>query len=129
MALVHCPECGTEVSDSARTCPKCGYPLKPQVTPNAQPAPTYVQPQPTYVQPQPIYVQQPQPTYAPTTNAGSMGLGFALGFFLSWVGLLIAYLTHAPLTKKGAIRGFITEIILGVIVSVIYFILIYSLGY
>jgi len=99
MALVHCPECGTEVSDATRTCPKCGYPLKPQATPNAQPEPTYVKPQPVYVQPQPMYVQ-PQPYYAPNTNAGSMGLGFALGFFLSWVGALIAYLTHASLTKK-----------------------------
>ena len=24
MALVHCPECGKEVSDAARTCPHCG---------------------------------------------------------------------------------------------------------
>jgi hypothetical protein len=25
MALITCPECGTEVSDKALTCPKCGY--------------------------------------------------------------------------------------------------------
>ena len=29
MALVKCPECGGEnVSDSAETCPNCGYPIK-----------------------------------------------------------------------------------------------------
>ena len=29
MALVKCPECGREnVSDSAETCPNCGYPIK-----------------------------------------------------------------------------------------------------
>ncbi len=28
MALINCPECGTEVSDAAGACPKCGYPLK-----------------------------------------------------------------------------------------------------
>ena len=28
MALVKCPECGREVSDSAKTCPNCGYKLK-----------------------------------------------------------------------------------------------------
>ena len=28
MALINCPECNQEVSDSANSCPKCGYPLK-----------------------------------------------------------------------------------------------------
>jgi DNA-directed RNA polymerase subunit RPC12/RpoP len=27
MALVTCPECGTEVSDQAKACPKCGAPV------------------------------------------------------------------------------------------------------
>jgi hypothetical protein len=28
MALVSCPECGKSVSDKARSCPNCGYPIK-----------------------------------------------------------------------------------------------------
>ncbi len=28
MALRHCPECGTSVSTTALSCPKCGYQLK-----------------------------------------------------------------------------------------------------
>ncbi len=28
MALIKCPECKNEVSDSAKACPKCGYPIK-----------------------------------------------------------------------------------------------------
>ncbi len=28
MALINCPECGTEVSDKAKSCPKCAYPIK-----------------------------------------------------------------------------------------------------
>ena len=28
MALIRCPECNKEVSDSASSCPHCGYPLK-----------------------------------------------------------------------------------------------------
>jgi hypothetical protein len=28
MALVSCPECGKSVSDKARSCPNCGYPMK-----------------------------------------------------------------------------------------------------
>ena len=28
MALIHCPECGKEVSDQAKTCVGCGYPIQ-----------------------------------------------------------------------------------------------------
>jgi len=28
VALINCPECGTEVSEDAKSCPKCGHPLK-----------------------------------------------------------------------------------------------------
>lgn len=28
MALIKCPECGNEMSDTAKSCPKCGYLLK-----------------------------------------------------------------------------------------------------
>lgn len=28
MALVHCPECGHQVSSQAPACPSCGYPLQ-----------------------------------------------------------------------------------------------------
>ena len=31
MPLTKCPECSHDVSDQARTCPSCGYPLKEQV--------------------------------------------------------------------------------------------------
>lgn len=27
MALIKCPDCGSKISDSAKSCPKCGYPL------------------------------------------------------------------------------------------------------
>ncbi|WP_217471851.1 TM2 domain-containing protein [Burkholderia contaminans] len=29
MALINCPECKTSVSDQARACPSCGYPIAP----------------------------------------------------------------------------------------------------
>ena len=28
MALIHCPECGKEISDQANRCPHCGFPLE-----------------------------------------------------------------------------------------------------
>ncbi len=30
MALIPCPECRERVSDRAPTCPRCGYPIRPQ---------------------------------------------------------------------------------------------------
>ena len=33
MALIKCPECGTEVSDKAAACPKCAYPINPVSNP------------------------------------------------------------------------------------------------
>lgn len=33
MALIKCPECNESVSEKANSCPHCGYPLKPEVTP------------------------------------------------------------------------------------------------
>lgn len=32
MALIKCPECGTEVSDKAAACPKCGCPIAEENT-------------------------------------------------------------------------------------------------
>jgi len=29
MALIQCPACDHEISDRARSCPKCGHPLRP----------------------------------------------------------------------------------------------------
>jgi len=34
MALIKCTECGTEISDSAMTCPKCGAPATKQTSCN-----------------------------------------------------------------------------------------------
>ena len=28
MALIKCPECGKEISDRAKKCPNCGFPIK-----------------------------------------------------------------------------------------------------
>lgn len=30
MALINCPECGKEISDKARWCVHCGYPMEPE---------------------------------------------------------------------------------------------------
>ncbi len=35
MALIYCTDCGTDVSDKATSCPKCGYPFH-HLLPGAQ---------------------------------------------------------------------------------------------
>ncbi len=31
MALVHCKECGAEISEDAKICPKCGYRIRKDI--------------------------------------------------------------------------------------------------
>ncbi len=32
MAMIHCPECGKDISDKALVCPNCGYPLNDNIS-------------------------------------------------------------------------------------------------
>lgn len=32
MALINCPECGRQISDQAKNCIDCGYPVKQETT-------------------------------------------------------------------------------------------------
>lgn len=36
MALITCPECGKEVSDKAKMCPNCGYPINDPTVPDVE---------------------------------------------------------------------------------------------
>lgn len=36
MALITCPECGKEVSDMAKMCPNCGYPINDATVPDVK---------------------------------------------------------------------------------------------
>jgi hypothetical protein len=50
---------------------------------------------------------------------GSLPLGFAGGFFLGCIGLAVIYfVAKGADTKKGAIYGFIAQVVLGVIANV-----------
>lgn len=67
MALVTCPDCGTQISDQAPACPKCGRPLQ-------------AQPQ------QPQQAQQPQqPQWQPARQAPKSGMstGLIIGIVLA----------------------------------------------
>ncbi len=62
MALVDCPECGKRVSNHARSCPQCGYPMDDSPGNRAASAPMRV------------------------TVQKSRGVAIALAFFLGGVG-------------------------------------------
>lgn len=92
--MKYCQKCGQSIMDEAVICPHCGCPVGSQT---------------------------------PSTNASSGGsAGWAvLGFFLPVVGLIL-YLVwkntrpaDAKTAGKGALIGFIVNIVLGVIIVVI----------
>ena len=49
---------------------------------------------------------------------GSFGWGFVLGFFFSVIGLILALVIDKPETRRGAVAGFLTSFIGGIIVAV-----------
>ena len=54
------------------------------------------------------------------SNEGSYGCGIALGFFVGIIGLIIAVALNQPLTKKGAIHGFIARLVISGILFIVY---------
>ena len=44
VALISCPECGKQISDSTPTCPHCGYRFSVDTSPVAPPSPTEIKP-------------------------------------------------------------------------------------
>lgn len=85
MALINCPECGKEISDLAASCPNCGCPVKPAISPleaaqnsvNIPQSTPPVQPPPApYPNPTPI----PQSPARKESALGIMGLIFSVFF-------------------------------------------------
>jgi hypothetical protein len=71
MSLISCPECGTQVSDKAKNCPKCAYPINPEV-PRQQsftPAP-------------PIVVKPKEGCFLQTLNVGCMIVAVIVGIII-----------------------------------------------
>lgn len=73
MALIKCPECSTQVSDKAASCPSCGCPI-------AEPVPS--SPPPSNAAP------------ATVTVAKSRGTYIILGLLFGWMGFHNFYSGH-----------------------------------
>ena len=67
----------------------------------------------------------PLPEIEEEEEEGSYALGFCLAFFLTVVGCIIALLADKPATKRGALHGIITEIIVAVVVVPLVFLFLY----
>jgi len=81
MGLIHCPDCGTSVSEHANVCPKCSYPIQ--------------------------RIKQPQQTttvYNTNNNEASSGL-IAMGYIFACISLLFYPILFAP---AGVIVGIVT---------------------
>ncbi len=87
MALINCPECGTEVSSKADSCPQCGHPINTSLV-QQQPS-ALAQP----IAPGPTAREIGQEVANPiieherrTSGGGATGalIGAALGYGLMW---------------------------------------------
>jgi hypothetical protein len=63
-------------------------------------------------------------------NEGNFGLGFLAGFCGGVIGLLLVIFLakDQPATKKGAIYGFVTVLILNCLLGIVYAVLIAASG-
>jgi DNA-directed RNA polymerase subunit RPC12/RpoP len=73
MALITCPECGSEVSDQAKACPKCGHPIAVAAR---MPSPQEAH------EDRAVDVQNPQRSWAWALTAG--GIAMVVGSVLPW---------------------------------------------
>ena len=62
------------------------------------------------------YVDQVTSEQCRFIYGGSSGSGWALGFFLGLLGLIIALAAGEPKTKEGAINGFVSQIIVALFI-------------
>ena len=91
-----CMACGRQIPKDAFFCPIC------KKMSNTPPTPAY--------------------TYHSSTSQlleGSYGAGFALGFLLGLIGLIIGIALDKSETKRGAIHGFIVQLVIGVILVIV----------
>lgn len=112
MSLIRCPECKKAISDTVSACPHCGYNIS-QSEKEAAIAVAAINPVLMESETKTDVVTKPAP--AIPEDEGSTGGGFALGFLLGLIGLIIAACVGKKNTKSGAVTGFFIQAIIGII--------------
>lgn len=100
-----CLKCNGTFEEKETYCPFCGAKM------------SYTEP-PSYARAITAQSNYNKPKYR--IDRGSYRAGFALGFILGVVGLLIAICLDKSETKRGAAHGLITEIVVAAVISLIY---------
>ena len=72
MSLITCPECGNQVSDKAKNCPVCAYPINPEDSNKQTSIPTTP----------PIVVKPKEGCFLQTLNVGCMIVAAIIGIFI-----------------------------------------------
>ena len=112
MSLIRCPECKKTISSTLDSCPHCGYKISTVEKENALADAKKNPPSISETTKQAVYNQTPS-TSQNNEDEGSSGAGFALGFLLGLIGMIIAACVGKKNTKSGAVAGFIVQAIIG----------------
>lgn len=116
MALMNCPDCEKQMSDTAPACLGCGRPMQRIPYGYQQQLPPQPPPQQYYYPPNQNHFMNQSVTVG-AIETGSFFLGFLGGFFLGCFGLVpILIFAKGANTKLGAVGGFAAAAILYLVV-------------
>lgn len=111
---MYCKNCGNLLNDNDKFCPKCGYPVNTTLTVEA------------YNKNMNKNVEQEEVVYNKNIDSSNMGFSI-LCFFFPLVGLILYLVWRTQFPKrakscaKGAIFGFIVNILFSFIYSIVLF--------
>jgi TM2 domain-containing membrane protein YozV len=109
MPLIKCPDCSTQVSDQAQSCPSCGYPIakrEPDYVARAREAGVFCGSRPS----------SGPPSVSVVKSAKSRGVYIILGLFLGCLGIHNFY---AGYHGRGAAQLIITLLLGWVIIGLV----------
>lgn len=129
MGLVRCKECHQVISSSVQFCPHCGYQYneeeRKELMKEAEVHPVVVEAKKTSITEE----QYKEIARKEIEEEGDFGIGIALGFLLSIIGLVIAVAIGKKKTIQGSAVGIGISVLLGLIVFLFYYFLILRISF
>ena len=135
MAIIFCPECGTQVSDKAEKCIKCGFPLQQRVNISKMPSLERINTAPTStpnedfnteqnnynrVKPSTILNETEQKTdpFAIISFAAGLGGFIILPILFVPIGYIAAIVSYYRLKENKELKGSVLRIIGAILTSI-----------